>query len=76
MDEITEDRIERAVRHVFAVRRKQFGNFPNYPLVALIATVMDELQKTLTHQWNQQDAEQVREYILDNLTINASLPAQ
>ena len=76
LEELTEDRIRLAVRRVFTVRRKQFGNFPNYPLVPLIATVLNDLQKTMAVPWSQLQHDQVREYILDNLDINASLPPE
>ncbi len=75
-EEISDERINIAVRRIFTVRRRQFGNFPNYPLLPLVNSVMNELQKTMERQWTQEDHNKIKEYILDNLDISAALPAE
>jgi hypothetical protein len=76
MDELTEENIKIAVRRVFTVRRRQFGNFPNFPLEPLITSVMSDLFKNVGAHPTQENSGKVREYILTNLDINASLPPE
>ena len=76
MEELTEENIKIAVRRVFTIRRRQFGNFPNFPLEPLITSVMSDLSKNVGSHPSPDNSAKVREYILTNLDINASLPPE
>ena len=84
--QITEERLRLSVRRVFTLRRKQFGNFPYFPLKQLAVAVIHDLKMehadrpSLTQPYAgaccQPHYDQVKEYILDNLDISAALPPE